>query len=103
MAVQAREKYLDLFTRVPEGLRVVADEARLRQVLVNVIGNAIKFTPRGTVTIGIEAPAASPFVEVWVRDTGIGVDEEKLARLFQSSRRATRPPRASTVEQGWGW
>ena len=84
MAVQAREKYLDLFCpRVPEGLRVVADEARLRQVLVNVIGNAIRFTPRGTVTIGIEAPAASPFVEVRVRDTGIGVDEEKLARLFQ--------------------
>ena len=84
MAVQAREKYLDLFCpRVPDGLRVVADEARLRQVLVNVIGNAIKFTPRGTVTIGIEASAASPFVEVWVRDTGIGVDGEKLARLFQ--------------------
>jgi PAS domain S-box-containing protein len=83
MAVQARAKYLDLFCpRVPEGLLVSADESRLRQVLVNVIGNAIKFTPKGTVTIGVEAPAGSRFVEVWVRDTGIGVGEEKLGRLF---------------------
>jgi hypothetical protein len=84
MAVQAREKELGLFCpRVPEGLRVVADEARLRQVLVNVIGNAIKFTPRGSVTIGVESPATAPFVTVWVRDTGIGVGEEKHRRLFR--------------------
>ncbi|HET7497321.1 MAG TPA: ATP-binding protein [Candidatus Eisenbacteria bacterium] len=83
MAVQAREKYLDLFCPpIPEGVRVSADESRLRQVFVNVIGNAIKFTPKGTVTIGLETPAGAPYVEVWVRDTGIGVGEEKMARLF---------------------
>lgn len=83
MAVQAREKYLDLYCpTIPEGLRVSADESRLRQVFVNLIGNAIKFTPKGTVTIGVEAPPKAPFVEVWVRDTGIGVGEEKLSRLF---------------------
>ena len=103
MAVQAREKYLDLFCpRVPEGLRVVADEARLRQVLVNVIGNR-SVHAAGDGHDRDRGARGVPFVEVWVRDTGIGVDEEKLARLFQSSRRATRPPRASTVEQGWGW
>lgn len=83
MAVQAREKHLDLLApRVPDGVRVVADEARLRQVLVNVIGNAVKFTSRGTVTVGVETPRDSRFVEVWVRDTGIGVGEEKRTRLF---------------------
>jgi signal transduction histidine kinase len=84
MAAQAREKDLGLFCpRVPEGLRVIADEARLRQVLVNVIGNAIKFTPKGSVTIGVESPAGSSSVSVWVRDSGIGVGDEKRSRLFQ--------------------
>ena len=84
MAVQAREKELGLFCpRVPDGLRVIADEARLRQVFVNVIGNAIKFTPKGSVTIGVESPAASSSVSVWVRDTGIGVGDEKRRLLFR--------------------
>jgi signal transduction histidine kinase len=84
MAVQAREKYLDLYCPLlPDGLRVSADEARLRQVFVNVIANAIKFTPNGTVTIGVEAPSGSPFVEVSVCDTGIGIGEEKRSRLFR--------------------
>jgi PAS domain S-box-containing protein len=84
IAVQAREKGLGLFCpRIPPGLCVTADEARLRQVLVNVLGNAIKFTPKGSVTVGVEAPAGSPSVEVWVRDTGIGINEEKRSRLFR--------------------
>jgi len=84
MAVQARAKYLDLFCpRIPGGLRVHADESRLRQVFVNVIGNAIKFTQKGSVTISVDAPADAPSVEIRVRDTGIGVSEEKLGRLFK--------------------
>jgi PAS domain S-box-containing protein len=84
MAAQAREKELGLYCpRVPDGLRVIADEARLRQVLVNVIGNAVKFTPKGSVTIGVESPASSDSVSVWVRDTGIGVGKEKRQRLFR--------------------
>jgi PAS domain S-box-containing protein len=84
MAVQAREKQLDLFCPfLPEGLVVTADEARLRQVFVNVIANAIKFTPQGKVTIGVENAPGSPFVEVWIQDTGIGVEPEKRTRLFQ--------------------
>ena len=84
MAVQARAKYLDLFCPVvPLGILVDADESRLRQVLVNVIGNAIKFTQKGNVTIALEAPSGAPNVEVRVRDTGIGVGEEKRGRLFR--------------------
>jgi PAS domain S-box-containing protein len=84
MAVQAREKELGLYCpRVPDGLRVIADEARLRQVFVNVIGNAIKFTQKGSVTIGVEPLPASSSIAVTVRDTGIGVGDEKRARLFR--------------------
>jgi PAS domain S-box-containing protein len=84
MAVQARAKYLDLFCPlVPAGIIVNADESRLRQVFVNVIGNAIKFTSKGNVTVGVETPEGARNVQVWVRDTGIGVDAEKQGRLFQ--------------------
>jgi len=84
LAVQARDKRLGLrFDPVPAGLRVTADEARLRQVLVNVVGNAIKFTPRGEVRLSVESPLGSPFVEIRVHDTGIGVADEKRDRLFR--------------------
>lgn len=82
--VQAREKQLDFICEpVPEDLRVNADDARLRQVLVNVIGNAIKFTERGSVAVAVEASGGSPFVEIAVIDTGIGVTPDKRKRLFE--------------------
>jgi signal transduction histidine kinase len=84
MEVQARQKYLDFeMPTVPPGLRVLGDDARLRQVLVNVIGNAIKFTPQGQVKVEVNAPPGSPFVEIDVRDTGIGVAAERRDRLFK--------------------
>jgi len=84
MEVQARQKYLDfVMPSAPPGLRVLGDEARLRQVLVNVIGNAIKFTAHGSVAVSFEAPPGAPFVDIEVVDTGIGVAEERKARLFK--------------------
>ena len=84
LIVQAHEKNLHLrFPSAPETLRVSADEARLRQILMNIVGNAIKFTPRGEVVVTIEAPAGSPFVEIQVRDTGIGVAADRRERLFK--------------------
>jgi len=84
LIVQAHEKNLDLrFPSVPETLRVNADEARLRQILMNIIGNAIKFTPRGEVVVTMDAPGGSPFVEIEVRDTGIGVAADRRERLFK--------------------
>jgi signal transduction histidine kinase len=84
MEVQARDKDL-MFTceQVAESLRVRADEARLRQVLVNVIGNAIKFTTEGSVAVTVDASVGSPFVEISVLDTGIGITPEKRERLFR--------------------
>jgi signal transduction histidine kinase len=82
--VQAREKHLDFICEsVPGDLRVNADDARLRQVLVNVIGNAIKFTGKGSVAVAVEASTGSPFVEIAVMDTGIGITPAKRKRLFE--------------------
>ncbi|WP_172256632.1 PAS domain S-box protein [Saccharibacillus deserti] len=71
---------------VPE--EIVTDPGRLRQVLTNLIGNAIKFTDSGSITVFVETiPGPSkqdPVLEFCVQDTGIGIAEDKLGRLFQS-------------------
>jgi signal transduction histidine kinase/DNA-binding response OmpR family regulator len=88
---QAAAKQLNLvYTPDPElPPWIVADPTRLRQVLANLIGNAIKFTSQGqvVVTAGCDRPAQdSTQVEIHfaVRDTGIGIPPERMSRLFQS-------------------
>jgi len=84
LEVQAREQGLDLRREAldPE-LLVQADAARLRQILVNVIGNAVKFTKVGSVSVTVQAPGGSPYVDIEVRDTGIGIPVERREFLFQ--------------------
>jgi signal transduction histidine kinase/DNA-binding response OmpR family regulator len=72
---------------VPGHLR--GDAGRLRQVLVNLVGNAVKFTERGSVAVavGLAAPGGRPDGRVWlvirVSDTGLGIDAAQQARLFK--------------------
>ncbi len=68
---------------VPEW--VVSDPARLRQILINLIGNAIKFTDQGGVTVGVSHEPAGEdegTLSIAVRDTGIGIAHDKLELLF---------------------
>ncbi len=62
-----------------------ADRPRIGQVLLNLIHNAIKFTPRGgTITVGVERAQNEPqMLTLWVRDTGVGISEEDLPRIFE--------------------
>jgi CheY-like chemotaxis protein/anti-sigma regulatory factor (Ser/Thr protein kinase) len=70
---------LEIAAGVPPRIR--ADPARLRQVLLNLVGNAVKFTPAGSVDVRFEAePPAS--LRVLVRDTGIGISPQYQERLF---------------------
>jgi signal transduction histidine kinase/CheY-like chemotaxis protein len=81
---RAQAKGLEICSYVDERLPacVVGDAARLRQVLFNLAGNAIKFTEQGGVSI-IAEPAAQPdAVAIAVRDTGIGISAEDLSRIF---------------------
>ncbi|SEF68265.1 PAS domain S-box protein [Paenibacillus sp. UNC499MF] len=88
--VKAEEKGLELSHDIPAGLPryVMGDEARIRQVLINLISNAIKFTEQGSVSIAVEMTSASDhrsvLLEFKIRDTGIGIPAGKIHRLFQS-------------------
>jgi PAS domain S-box-containing protein len=66
--------------------RLVGDITRLRQVLVNLVGNAVKFTERGHVDVrahAVRSAGGQVALEVSVRDTGIGIPRDRLGRLFQ--------------------
>ncbi|MBI1905993.1 MAG: response regulator [Rhodocyclales bacterium] len=88
--IRAREKGLVLVVeRAPEvPARLVGDPVRLRQVLLNLVGNAVKFTASGPIEIAIgvapdERAGESVRLHVCVRDSGIGMSPEQVARLFQ--------------------
>ena len=84
LEVQTREKGLELLqSSVDPQLTVQADDSRLRQILMNVIGNAVKFTAEGSVSVRVDAPSGSPYVEIEVRDSGIGIPIHRREFLFQ--------------------
>ncbi len=93
MRVRATEKGIRLViapeTAIPE--RILSDPVRLRQILVNLIGNAIKFTEQGSVTVRVQCDAANPagpLLRFVVEDTGVGIPAERLPRLFQAFEQA---------------
>ena len=85
-AGHAIEKGLDIAyimdDDVPAGIK--SDVTRLRQILINLLSNAVKFTDKGEVVLTVKKGKAKNELEFTVRDTGIGLSEEGMARLFQS-------------------
>jgi PAS domain S-box-containing protein len=89
LAIRAQQKGLefifDVASEVPTN--VVGDPARIRQVLVNLVGNSIKFTERGEIEIKVQTEAQSAegaVLRVSVRDTGIGIPVEKQKKIFEA-------------------
>ena len=87
MAGKAEEKRLELALSIASSVprRIVADSGRLKQILLNLIGNAVKFTTLGHVYVEVTAPIKDGAHElhVSVRDTGIGISQSVQAALFQ--------------------
>lgn len=89
LAPQASEKHLELLARLNDGVptTVVGDVTRLRQVLVNLLGNAVKFTDTGEVVVDVRSigsPTTGMEIQFTVRDTGIGIPKDRMDRLFKS-------------------
>jgi len=84
MTVNAGEKDLELAIGVEPGVpqALVGDSHRLQQVLVNLVGNAIKFTEKGSVSVLVEMAEAPATLRFTVRDSGIGIPADRLAQLF---------------------
>ncbi len=78
----ANEKGLELVTEVPGGVMLFSDRRRMKQALMNLVGNAVKFTDQGNVTIAARVPGDEN-LEIRVTDTGIGINKEHMDKLFQ--------------------
>ena len=103
MSFRAHEKGLELIGDIEDEVPawVVGDAGRLRQVLVNLIGNAMKFTEQGEVVVGVRAESESESevgLHFTVRDTGIGIPPEKRRMIFEAFTQAD----SSTTRQYGG-
>ena len=76
------DKGLELVTNVPKSVVLYSDRRRVKQVLMNFVSNAVKFTDHGSVKIAASLPRDG-YVEIKVSDTGIGIKEEDMNKLFE--------------------
>jgi len=93
LAQSAHEKGLELTLNIQNDVpdNAIGDPLRIQQIVVNLLGNAIKFTERGNIDIRVEKRAISNNrmeLEVQIHDTGIGISEKQQSQLFQAFRQA---------------
>jgi signal transduction histidine kinase len=101
-AAVCAERTIELTMACPQFLpEVRADFQRLLQVLGNLVGNAIKFTPRGG-RIRVGATLEAGFVRFWVEDTGIGIPRERLPHVFDRFRLGRGPEERARPQEGIG-
>ncbi|MBC8526656.1 MAG: HAMP domain-containing protein [Candidatus Cloacimonetes bacterium] len=96
----AEKKKLKIKTELPEGLIIVSDRRRIFQCILNLMGNAVKFTEKGA--IELKAVKKADVLKVTVTDTGIGIKKEDLSKLFKSFTRLDSPLKAVTSGTGLG-
>ena len=103
MRFRALQKGVALSWEVDSGVpeKIIGDPLRLRQILVNLVGNAVKFTERGEISVHVDAreqAAGSAVLHFRVQDTGIGIPKEKQAMIFDAFTQAD----SSTTRQYGG-
>lgn len=95
--VAAAEKGFKVSLKIPETLVIKSDERRTKQVIVNLVGNAVKFTDEGEIEINVIKK--DRMMELSVKDTGIGIREEDMGKLFKAFSQITTRGR---LEEGTG-
>jgi signal transduction histidine kinase/DNA-binding LacI/PurR family transcriptional regulator/AraC-like DNA-binding protein len=91
-ATASRQSKVKLVLEVPDRLPILhADPVRLRQILMNLLSNALKFTEHGTIILGAEIQL--PHIHFWVSDTGSGIAPELQERIFEPFVTASLPGR----------
>jgi signal transduction histidine kinase len=98
----AEKKHLELHFESGGNVMVEADENKTKQVLNNLLDNAIKYTPEGTVSIAVANDASTKKVAVTISDTGIGVSKEDQSKLFAKFSRASNVGAAHVQGTGLG-
>jgi signal transduction histidine kinase len=94
---RAAEKRIKVSTYLPTDVpTIIADPAKFNQVLLNLLTNAIKYTHENG-NVSVEARGQEGFVEIWVTDTGIGISQEDVDRIFQ---RFTQVDSSASRSQG---
>ena len=89
---------------VPEVL--IGDPVRVRQVMFNLVGNAVKFTASGGVEIKVATepcPAGEIRLRFTVSDTGVGIEAAKQKSIFEAFRKQITPPRGNSAAPAWAW
>jgi PAS domain S-box-containing protein len=104
IAPRAQAKDLAMASYVADTVprQVVGDAARLRQVLLNLAGNAIKFTDHGGLSIVVERGSEPDAIAIAVRDTGIGIAAEEQERIFHEFEQADRSAARAFLGTGLG-
>jgi signal transduction histidine kinase len=108
LAPHAEDHQLDLVLDYPPRLprHFVGDAGRIRQVLTNLVGNAIKFTPGGQVCIAVECAGPDARIaelSVSVQDTGVGIPQDKVQTLFEKFSQVDNSNTRNTAAPVWGW
>lgn len=99
---EAKAKGVVLQSRLDSGVGTVsADVDRLRQILVNLVGNATKYTPSGG-RVEVRLTAEDDVVRIAISDTGIGIERELLPHVFERFRQADRHPAGTQGGLGLG-
>ena len=89
-------------TKDTSGCQIYADIGKVKQVLTNLVDNAIKYTPKGSVTLAFERNLEKKTVTIMVKDTGMGISKTTLERLFRKFSRADNANEVNVTGTGLG-
>jgi len=102
LSINAQKKGVDLVVHdFPEGVMVDGDKFRLSQVFMNLVNNAIKFTPAGR-KVEISFRREGKYIDTLVKDSGIGIHPSETKKIFEKFYQAKYQKDAALRKQGWG-